>query len=127
MASFSSINPTRRRIHYYLIFKKTRVNFKPAERQKMKTFLKIKGYNNKTQSWETVATNPAAPAKLAYDGSGVYRETLCATKNAEKLLKGVNLDNFSMLQMYAGGVKIAASKGNLNRIQWDFVKAGGIF
>lgn len=94
---------------------------------KMKTVLKIVGYNKNTQAWDTVASNPTAPAKLYFDGAGVFRETLCATKNAEKLLKGVDLSKYFCLQMYVDGVRIAASKCNLNRIKWDFVKAGGLF
>ena len=93
----------------------------------MKSLLKIKGYNKETQSWETVATNPAAPAKLSYNGAGAFREKACATKAADKLLKGVNLGNFIILQMYADGIKIATSNGNLNHVQWNFVKAGGLF
>ena len=93
----------------------------------MNTILKIQGFNKKTRQYEQIAINPAAPAKLFYKGAGAFLEKACATKNAEKLLKGVNLDNFTMLQMYADGVKIAASKGNLNRVQWNFVKAGGLF
>ena len=93
----------------------------------MNTILKIQGFNKKTRQYEQIAINTAAPAKLSYKGAGVYREKACATKAADKLLKGVNLDNFIMLQMYADGVKIAASKGNLNRVQWDFCKSGGLF
>ena len=92
----------------------------------MKTLLKIEGYNKETQSWETIATNPAAPAKLSYSGAGVFRETLCATKNAEKLLKGVNLSKYSCLNMYVNGVKVAC-KNNVNSPRWYFVKAGGLF
>lgn len=93
----------------------------------MKTVLKIIGYNKEKKTYEQVAINPAAPAKLYFDGAGVFRETLCATKNAEKLLKGVDLSKYFCLQMYVDGVRIAASKCNLNRIKWDFVKAGGLF
>ena len=93
----------------------------------MSTILKIRGFSKKTRQYEQIAINPDAPAKLSYKGAGAFREKACATKAADKLLKGVNLDNFIMLQMYADGVKIAASKGNLNRVQWDFVKAGGLF
>ena len=92
----------------------------------MNTVLNVKGFDKKTQSWDTVATNPAAPAKLAYDGAGVYRETICATKNAEKLLKGVDLSKYSCLNMYVNGVKVAC-KNNVNSPRWYFVKAGGIF
>lgn len=92
----------------------------------MKTLLKIEGYNKETQSWETVATNPAAPAKLSYNGAGVFRETLCATKNAEKLLKGVYLNKYSCLNMNVDGVKIAC-KNNVNSPRWNFVKAGGVY
>ena len=92
----------------------------------MKTLLKIKGYNKETQSWETVATNPAAPAKLSYNGAGVFHETLCATKNAEKLLKGVNLRKYSCLNMIIDGVRVGC-KNNVNSPRWNFVKAGGLF
>lgn len=92
----------------------------------MKTILKIEGYNNEMQSWKMVATNPAAPAKLSYDGAGVYRETLCATKNAEKLLKGVDLSKYSCLHMIIDGVKVAC-KNNVNSPRWNFAKAGGLF
>ena len=92
----------------------------------MKTTLKIKGYNQKTQQYEQVAINTAAPAKLAYDGAGVYRETLCATKNAEKLLKGVDLSKYSCLTMSVDGVAIAC-KNNVNSPRWYFIKAGGVY
>lgn len=92
----------------------------------MKTVLKVKGYNRTTQTWETVATNPAAPAKLFYDGAGVFCETLCATKNAEKLLKGVDLSEYSCLNMSVDGVNVAC-KNNVNSPRWQFVKAGGLF
>ena len=92
----------------------------------MKTTLKIKGFDKKTQSWETVAINPGAPAKLSYNGAGVYRETLCATKNAEKLLKGVDLSKYACLNMNIDGVKVAC-KNNVNSPRWQFVKAGGLF
>lgn len=92
----------------------------------MKTLLKIEGYNKETQSWETVAKNPAAPSKLSYKGAGVYRESVCATKNAEKLLKGVDLSNYSFLNMLVDGVKVAC-KNNVNSPRWNFVKAGGLF
>lgn len=92
----------------------------------MKTILEIKGYNKETKQFERVAINVAAPAKLSYTGAGVFRETLCATKNAEKLLKGVNVVKYDILQMFADGVKIAC-KNNVNSPRWQFVKAGGLF
>lgn len=68
----------------------------------MKTVLKIKGYNPKTQQYEQVAINTAAPAKLAYGGAGAFRETLCATKNAERLHQwfGLNLLYSGKLGLY---------------------------
>ena len=92
----------------------------------MNTVLKINGFNRIHQVWENVATNPAAPAKLSYKGAGVFRETLCATKNAEKLLKGVDLNEYSCLNMIIDGVKVAC-KNNVNSPRWQFVKAGGLF
>ncbi len=93
----------------------------------MKTVLKIIGYNREKKEYEQVAINPAAPAKLSFDGGGVFHEILCATKNAEKLLKGVDLSKYISLQMYVDNIRIAASNDNLNRIKWEFVKAGGLF
>lgn len=78
------------------------------------------------QQYEQVAINTAAPAKLAYDGAGAFRETLCATKNAEKLLKGVDLSKYSCLTMTVDGVAIAC-KNNINSPRWSFVKAGGVY
>ena len=78
------------------------------------------------QQYEQVAINTAAPAKLFYDGAGAFRETLCATKNAEKLLKGVDLSKYSCLVMSVDGVKVAC-KNNVNSPRWQFVKAGGLF
>lgn len=92
----------------------------------MKTILKIKGYNRDAQQYEQVAINTTAPAKLSYDGAGAFRETLCATKNAEKLLKGVDLSKYSCLAMTVDGVKVAC-KNNVNSPRWNFVKAGGLF
>ena len=92
----------------------------------MNAVLKINGFNRIHQVWENVATNPAAPAKLSYKGAGGYRESICATKNAEKLLKGADLSKYSCLNMIIDGVKVAC-KNNVNSPHWQFVKAGGLF
>lgn len=92
----------------------------------MKTTLKISGYNKETQKFDIIAENAAAPAKLFYNGVGAFHETLCATKNAEKLLKGVELTKYSCLNMCINGVNVAC-KNNVNSPRWNFVKAGNLF
>ena len=92
----------------------------------MNTILKIQGFNKKTRQYEQIAINAAAPAKLSYNGAGAFHETLCATKNAEKLLKGVDLSKYSCLNMSIDGVKVAC-KNNVNSPRWQFAKAGGLF
>ena len=94
----------------------------------MKTVFKIVGYNRNTQAWETVAINSAAPAKLQYNGIGVYRETDCATKFAEKLLKGFSreqLETYEILTLKVDGVDIACKNNVFGK--WQFRKNGGFY
>ena len=94
----------------------------------MKTILKITGYNKEKQEYEQLAINPAAPAKLSYDGAGGYAEKECARKYAEKLLKGFkskDLEKYAILSLEVDGVNIACKNNVFGN--WHFVKSFGLY
>lgn len=87
----------------------------------MKSVLKIIGYNKEKQEYEQIAINPAAPAKLSYGGAGVYRESACAKKCGEKLLKGFSraqLEKYEILILKVNGVKVACKNNVFGN--WQF-------
>lgn len=94
----------------------------------MKAVLKITGYNKEKQEYELLAINAAAPAKLSYNGAGVYLEKECARKYAEKLLKGFSckqLEKYASLSLKVDGVNIACKNNVLGN--WQFIKSFGLY
>lgn len=76
----------------------------------MSSVLKIIGYNKTKREYELLAINPTAPAKLSYNGAGIFRELASAKKYAEKLLKGFSreqLEKYGILLLMVDGVKVA--------------------
>lgn len=94
----------------------------------MKTVLKIIGYNKENKEYEQLAINPAAPAKLSYNGAGVYLEKECARKYAKKLLKGFSykqLEKYESLSLKVDGVNIACKNNVFGN--WQFIKSFGLY